>query len=399
MLDPMRLQQILNNLVSNAIKFTSKGFVEIRAVLVERVNGTEIVRLSVTDTGIGISPEAQSTLFQPFVQAGGDISRVFGGTGLGLSIGQRLATLMNGTITIESEPGKGTTVILTLPLAIAQPHQLPAPVADGESTSPGMTIAGRRKAPSVAQAEAEGTLVLVVDDHPINRMLVMRQVTVLGYAAEEASDGRVALEMWKSGRYRLVVTDCNMPELDGYGLARAVRLIEEARGLERTVIIACTANALKGEAENCFAAGMDDYIAKPVELAALLTKLEAWLPVPKGMDEPLIDRRALAEISGGDAQLEREIFAQFLPVNVADVAALSKALDAGEIATVVVFAHRIKGACVTIGATALAEVCRELEAAARAGDWNAVAACQDAFHREAARLNGHLKEKMVSGTT
>ena len=409
--DPLRLQQILNNLVSNAIKFTSKGSVEIKAELVERKDGEDVVQFSVTDTGIGISPEGQALLFQPFAQADGDITRAFGGTGLGLSIGQRLAKLMGGSIGISSQPGKGTTVTLTLPLPIADPHLLPALDRKSEQDAIGGTILARRHAPLVAQAENEGTLVLVVDDHPINRLVLTRQVTVLGYANEAAEDGREALEMWKSGRFRLVITDCNMPEMDGYELARAIRALEAGTGQRRTWIIACTANALKGEAENCFAAGMDDYIAKPVELSKLLAKLDQWLPIPDGDlhsspepgaqpdassrpaeagNDPPIDRLVLAEIAGGDASLEREVFAQFLRVNDEDVALLAQALEAHNIPLVTHAAHRIQGASKTIGATALAEACARLEAAARANDWTTVAASQSAFHQEVARLNAYL---------
>jgi signal transduction histidine kinase/HPt (histidine-containing phosphotransfer) domain-containing protein/ActR/RegA family two-component response regulator len=404
--DPLRLQQILNNLVSNAIKFTLKGFVEIRAELVERREGIDVVAFAVTDTGIGISEEAQAALFTPFVQADRDITRVFGGTGLGLSIGQRLATLMGGSIGISSELGKGTTVNLTLPLPIADPHLLPAFDTSDERDALANMILARRPAPSAAEAEAEGTLVLVVDDHPINRMLIMRQVTVLGYAAEEAREGREALEAWMSGRFALVITDCNMPVMDGYELARSIRANEKAGG-KRTLIIACTANALKGEAENCFAAGMDDYIAKPVELAKLLAKLELWLPVPLGntlaqtprpvesagpADDgaPVIDRAVLAEIAGGDPNLEREVFRQFLAVNREDVVQLSRALLNRDMARVTHFAHRIKGASSSIGARALAEACGRMETAARAENWNAVDANEAAFHREASRLDEYL---------
>jgi CheY-like chemotaxis protein len=141
-------------------------------------------------------------------------------------------------------------------------------------------------APSVQDAESEGSLALVVDDHPINRLLLLRQMNVLGYAAESANDGRVALEMWKSGRFRLLVTDCNMPVMDGYDLARQVRELERASGAPRTVIIACTANALRGEVDNCLAAGMDDYLAKPVEISALRATLDKWMPLLHPLREP-----------------------------------------------------------------------------------------------------------------
>ena len=397
LVDPLRLQQILNNLVSNAIKFTSKGFVEIRADLVERRGAVEVVRFSVQDTGIGISPEGQAKLFEPFAQAG-NAARVFGGTGLGLSISRRLASLMDGSITMESEIGKGTTMILTLPMPVASAEELPQAAAQVESTRD--ATLGRREAPTIEEAEREGTLVLVVDDHPINRLVLMRQVTLLGYATETANDGREALEKWKSGRFPLVITDCNMPEMDGYELARSIRALE--RPPARTAIIACTANALRGEAENCFAAGMDDYISKPVEISRLRTKMDQWLPLPghsparalrrntAPAEAPAVDRTVLAGLSGGDAELEKEALAQFKAVNDVDLGLLSTAIAARDVQRVVQVAHRIKGASRTMGAAPLAEVCGRLEAAGRAEDWEQIRANDPALRREAARLDAYL---------
>jgi CheY-like chemotaxis protein/HPt (histidine-containing phosphotransfer) domain-containing protein len=324
-----------------------------------------------------------------------------------LSIGRRLATLMNGSLTIESELGKGTAVSLTLSLPIADAGLLPQPDARAERDILGTTLDARRKAPSSEEAEKEGSLVLVVDDHPINRMLLMRQVTVIGYAGEAANDGRQALEMWKTGRFSLVITDVNMPEMDGYELTRAIRAVEMQTGQKRTLVIACTANALKGEADKCFASGMDDYIAKPVELNTLLAKFDVWLPIRPETDDagsatgqasreaegenPLIDRSILGEISGDDPDLEREIFAQFTAVNDEDVASLSRALETRDMTAICHLAHRIKGSSGAIGALALAAVSARLESAARAKDWTSIAANQDTFRREAGRLDGYLK--------
>src|SRR5262249_51070198 len=146
----------------------------------------------------------------------------------------RLAKLMGGSVGIESEPGKGTIVSVTLPLQVAPADALPA----GEET-PAAAVSTRRTAPSVEQAAAEGSLVLVVDDHPINRLGMSREVSALGSANETAENGREAFERWSGGRYRLVITDVNMPEMDGYQLARAIRARELASGVAHTVIIAC----------------------------------------------------------------------------------------------------------------------------------------------------------------
>jgi signal transduction histidine kinase/CheY-like chemotaxis protein/CHASE3 domain sensor protein len=270
--DAMRLQQVLNNFVSNAIKFTTHGEVTLRAELVERRDGEDVVRFSVDDSGIGVSPSEQARLFKPFAQAAEDTAQRYGGTGLGLSICQRLATLMGGSIMMQSQVGVGTTLSLVLPLPIAP---APAPrIAQGAQPA---KLASRRAAPTVEAARAEGTLLLLVDDHPINRMVLLRQVNALGYAAELAENGLEALDRWSAGGYALVITDCHMPEMNGYELARHIRSCEERNGHARTPIIACTANALGGEAENCYAAGMDDYVAKPIQLAPLAAKLDEWL--------------------------------------------------------------------------------------------------------------------------
>ena len=134
----------------------------------------------------------------------------------------------------------------------------------------------RRVAPDIARAQAEGTLALLADDHPTNRSLIVRQINMLGYAAESAENGIAALEKFQSGRFGIVITDCNMPEMNGYELTRRIRELEAASGKKRIPIIACTANALGGEAEICFAAGMDDFLVKPLSLEALRAALGRW---------------------------------------------------------------------------------------------------------------------------
>jgi signal transduction histidine kinase/CheY-like chemotaxis protein len=387
--DPMRLRQILNNFVSNALKFTEKGRIEIKAELLERADGEERVRFSVTDTGIGISQEDQARLFQPFVQAAAEITPRFGGTGLGLTICQRLAQMMGGSIAMVSEVGVGTTMTLELSLPIANPKELPEvdPVGPPDFLR---TTMMRRRAPDTASAEAEGTLALLADDHPTNRSLIVRQINLLGYAAESAENGIVALEKWKSGRFGILITDCNMPEMNGYALTRRIRELEATKGDKRIPIIACTANALGGEAEICFAAGMDDYLAKPVELNELSKKLDHWLPIARPA-APL-DRTALASLTGGDVAAEREILMDFRRVNAEDAAMLKRAVDGSNSLEVTTASHRIKGASKMIGAMGLAAVCERLERASRADDWLTVRANMGAFEHELERLNQYCEE-------
>lgn len=275
--DALRLRQILSNFVSNAVKFTARGAIEIKAELVARTDGEDLVRFSVTDTGVGISAEDQRKLFQPFSQVETQAMRNVGGTGLGLTICRQLAALMNGSVEMVSELGKGTVMTLTLSFPIAEASELAHPV--GEDAPEASGTGAVRAAPSVTEAEQEGTLVLIVEDSPTNRMLLMRQLNDLGYAAETAENGVRALKLWQTGRFAIVMADCNMPEMDGYELARSIRQLEKGRIGRPTPLLACTASAMQGEAEKCFEAGFDDFLVKPTTLAQLLEKLDQWLPI------------------------------------------------------------------------------------------------------------------------
>ncbi len=414
--DPLRLRQILNNFVGNALKFTDKGSVTVKAELIERMGDSEKLRFSVIDTGIGISQANQLRLFQPFAQADSNTTRKYGGTGLGLAISRRLAEAMGGSVTMESVPGVGTTMTLTLAMLIAQPGTLPKNESPGGAAYAPPAASLRRAPPEASVAEASGMLILLVDDHPTNRMLLERQVGMLGYATETAENGAQALAKWQARRFGMVITDCHMPEMDGYELARRIRRLEEGGDGKHVPIIACTANALGGEIENCLAAGMDDYVVKPVELSHLQTLLELWLPFPDGgvsasppatsavgasnagaaasAGEDLsglpVDRSALADMSDGDPDAERELLAKFRQFNDEDAAMLRCAAAEGDMLQIQFVAHRMNGASRIIGAWKLAELCGRIEQAGRAADAAAVALGMDDFDRELGRVNGFL---------
>ena len=411
--DPLRLRQVLNNFVSNALKFTSEGSVAVNATLSERRDGCDIVAFAVIDTGIGISPQSQKKLFQPFVQAEADTTRRFGGTGLGLAICRQLADLMGGAIDIDSDIGRGTTMRLTVPLPTADSSEVRSDDAEAGPVTAAV-LAARPAAPSIEAAAAEGSLILVVDDHSTNRMIMASQLKLLGYACETAADGREGFELWQSGRFGLVFTDCHMPEMDGYELTAAIRRVEADDGSARTPIVACTANAMEGEAETCLAAGMDDYLPRPIELRALLTALNRWLPLrtadaparpqpietpaaPAALtagddDEPPLDRGKLAELSGGDEQLEREFLADFRQASDVDAIELAAAIKSANQEQITRVAHRMKGASAMVGALPLAAICRRIETASRAGDAAAVAAETASLQCEVARLAAFLDQ-------
>jgi CheY-like chemotaxis protein len=379
--DPVRLRQILFNLTGNAIKFTEHGGVMVRAERYpDATQGVARVRVSVTDTGIGIAPDQQAKLFQPFTQAEISTSRRFGGTGLGLSISHRLIELMKGHIGLDSVPGHGSTFWFTLDLDvstqempdptggvdiaglhvaldIAEPElaqtvsaylvnagavpmdagapsvdlmicagrsgapwpvpagPLPAIViADADSRRAGdipagtqlvarplrrsalfraVAIAGNRlaggtpvaspapraaiTAPTPEEAAAQGRLILVAEDQRVNQMVISRQLSILGFAVEIHADGAAALAAWRPGAHGLLLTDCNMPVMDGYELTAAIRAREAERGLPRLPIVALTANAMAGEDQRCINAGMDDFLSKPLDLTQLERCLSRWL--------------------------------------------------------------------------------------------------------------------------
>ncbi|MBW8077470.1 MAG: PAS domain S-box protein, partial [Gallionella sp.] len=213
--DALRLSQVLNNFVSNALKFTRHGEIELRAELLEQLDSGERVRFSVKDTGIGIAPEVQQHLFQRYMQESADTARMYGGTGLGLSICRRLVELLDGQLELVSTPGQGSTFSVTF--------VLPVSAAPGETIATVAPDVAPRKIEPLFEPGADAPLVLAVDDHPTNRDLLARQIRLLGLRAETAENGKVALSLWREGRFALVITDCHMPEMDGYAFAREIR--------------------------------------------------------------------------------------------------------------------------------------------------------------------------------
>lgn len=248
--DEGRIRQILINFVSNAIKFTREG--EVRVEVTGTATGNRAkLRIAVHDTGIGISREAGSRLFQAFSQADASTTRRFGGTGLGLLITRQLAELMGGSVGMESEVGQGSTfwVSLTLPIADAVPSE-----RLGMRSLRPMSFAAR---------------VLLAEDNVVNQKVASRMLEKLGCHVDVAGNGVEALSMFSKFQYHVVLMDCQMPEMDGYEASREIRRVETERALTRTPIVALTANAMPEDRRTCLAAGMDDFISKPVSARLL----------------------------------------------------------------------------------------------------------------------------------
>ena len=512
--DPMRLRQVLLNLLGNAVKFTKLGEGQSARVMLfvescTLANACPGVQLRVVDNGIGMSPEVIGKLFQPFTQASNSTARKFGGTGLGLSICRRLIELMGGTVSVQSNLGEGSEFTIALPLQAVPADGMPVfepqldgiwvlaitadPVAlriittycgvAGAQVTVVPDIAGARQqlqqapytrgptvvlvglfittpteeldlphhvnvvrlvrrggpgyanqhtvnarpllcrdliqavaiaagrmiapepsapehlqpglvqleAPSAEQAFAANRLILLAEDNEVNRDVMQEQLRLLGYAAEVAEDGVMALQMWRTGRYALLLTDCSMPNMDGFELTQAIRQCEPAG--QRLPIIAVTANAMLGEAQRCLASGMDDYLSKPLRMTELGQMLTKWLSpkrlptvaplgqVANQVPSPAIaiwDAGALAQLVGNNPLMHSRLLDKFLIGGREQVASVQAAAAAQDLGTVTRVAHTLKSAARTVGAMALGELCQSLEAAGRTGD---VTGCEAMTHR------------------
>lgn len=357
LVDGMRLRQIAFNLLSNAIKFTRAGEVGIALeVLDGDADGAQQLRLTVRDTGIGISPEQRERLFAPFVQADAATSRQYGGTGLGLSICQRLVAMMHGTLTLHSVPGEGTRVEVLLTVPVVPVDEQPSAAEEHTQAVPLPAALQQRR-------------ILIVEDHPTNQALMGWRMQQLGLPHVLAENGEQALALLARTRFDLVLTDCRMPVMDGYAMTRRIREQERDRGGARLPVIALTASAMEGDLQRCREAGMDDLLAKPVALGALRQALLQWLPdgdgplagaeQAPGADDAPPDRAALVRRFGSE-HVAGVLIESLCTASAEDLVKLQAALDAQAGPALVNVLHRLVGGLATLGADALALQARSL---------------------------------------
>ncbi|WDJ92124.1 response regulator [Xanthomonas campestris] len=507
--DPIRLRQVLGNLIGNAIKFTERGSVDIQLRRLGETRAQHLLRFQVRDTGIGIAADQQARLFRSFAQADASTTRLYGGTGLGLAICKRIIDLMGGRIGVESEPGRGATFWFEIPLlkvigdlqqttgadaarvmvissdarlsqrlkrlldswgishvlmettqealervrrhtddegfrcviadhetlrysaravhrALARPEDLSGsrliwlygdePVPDelqANATlvprqSPDETLRALvlppEPKPSVAPtlasamipeplpppvAHARDVRILLVEDNPVNLLVAQKLLGVLGFEADTATDGEAALSSMESTRYDMVFMDCQMPVLDGYAATRRWRAMETESGGRPIPIVAMTANAMAGDRERCLAAGMDDYLSKPVAREQLDACLQRWLPrqalVPgPSTGAPSADAESAAsaaqaralpilesgvidelyEVAGADTIRILQLFLEDAPGIIEGLEAAASNRDSMQLRDL---AHTLKSSSANVGAQALANAARRIELAARTG--------------------------------
>ncbi|MET0339799.1 MAG: ATP-binding protein [Polyangiales bacterium] len=346
--DADRIKQILANLLGNAVKFTDAGEVFVHATM-RGVGSALRLRVEVRDTGCGIAEAAQEGLFRAFTQADGSSVRRYGGTGLGLAIGKRLAELMNGDIGFESEVGRGSTFWFEVAVAAGR--------EDAHAS------ASRLSVPNPPATRTDRP-VLVVDDNEVNRFVAVEHLHALGFRTETASNGREAVEAVAARAYAAVLMDCQMPVMDGYEATRTIRSQEPAGS--HLPIIALTAHALVGERESVLAAGMDDYISKPVQAGVLERTLSNWVAPPS--PARVTTSAPPSDSPEASSRVSPALAALFLRDVPAQVALLRAAVDAENAREGRDLAHKLKGGLYAIGATALGDACeavrRELGASA-----------------------------------
>jgi CheY-like chemotaxis protein/HPt (histidine-containing phosphotransfer) domain-containing protein len=317
------------------------------------------LRFEITDTGIGLAPEARERLFEPFSQADASTTRRYGGTGLGLAISKGLVALFDGEIGVESRPGKGSTFWFTARFAAGTP-----------------IVVTPRTDPAVAdQPGAAPALVLVVDDNATNQKVAVRMLENLGHRADVAADGAEAVEAWARVPYDLILMDCRMPVMDGYEATQAIRTAEAAG--RRTPIVAMTASAMAEDRQRCLDAGMDDFLSKPVQQSDVRQKVNHWLgqrpatgrPIEKAHDPgPVLDDAVASELQSFGREFLTDLVDGFVDSVPERITAVRAAVEAHDAEQLVGSAHVLRGSAANMGGVRVAAACARLEEAAHLGD-------------------------------
>ncbi len=362
--DPMRIGQVLRNLVGNAVKFTNAGKVAV-SVHAESIEGSRVtLSFSIADTGIGIPPEMHRAIFEPFTQADGSTTRKYGGTGLGLSISAGIVELMDGKIWVQSDPGKGSTFYFTIAL------ELPARDASHALQPPAHAV-------QTAKRRME---ILVAEDNSVNQRLAARLLEREGHSVTIAGSGQEAVDLFEQRPFDLILMDVQMPGLDGLQATARIREKERASG-RRVPIVAMTAQAAESDRLRCLESGMDAYVTKPVHVPALLKMIESVGAGGNSMNtessaegaqveaqlRQLDESLALSRV-GGDVDLLKEVIGLFLDDYPGTFEKIKSAVSASDATALEHHAHSLKGSVSTFGAGRAFEAAFELEKQGRNKD-------------------------------
>jgi PAS domain S-box-containing protein len=400
--DPGRLGQVVANLLGNAVKFTGQGEVSLAVSLDSADERVATLRFTIKDTGIGIPGDKLTQLFLPFTQVDGSTSRRFGGTGLGLAISKQLVAMMGGEIGVESEEGKGSTFWFT--------GVFEKQAAKDIGTVPEGLEAVRVPRPATASIPVPGKRleILLAEDNLINQDVAVSILGRLGYHADVVASGRAAIDAVQSRHYDLVFMDCEMPEMSGFEAVRRIRQIEQDEGRSGIPIVAMTAHAMRGDRERCLAAGMNDYLSKPVrpgDIAGILARwgspdasttvshvpeveVPAEEPVSPPRRDPDFDREVFMRLVGGDEVFKKRIVLRFLVDMPARAGELAAAIASEDCAHASELAHRVKGIAASVGGVRVQETAGLME---KLGDAGSLEALRTQVPELEARLAGLLE--------
>ncbi|GAO36930.1 chemotaxis protein CheY [Sulfuricella sp. T08] len=370
--DPLRLAQVLTNLVGNAVKFTEHGEIHIKVEVTERNATTQRLRFSVCDTGIGLSGTQVERLFQPFTQADSSTTRKYGGTGLGLAICKQLVELMGGEISVSSVEGQGSTFVFTIQAGVASSRSEVQPLAQAGASSDTVAF----------QQSLQGVRVLLVEDNSLNRLMAAEFLERRGASLTLAGHGGEAVERVKGETFDAVLMDLHMPVMDGLEAARLIRELPQGKALP---IVAMTAAVLQEDRDRCAAVGMEDFIAKPVDPEDMIRVLLKWVKTgrqpSRGGAENVIEsaggvlpaflpgfnlEMALHRLDGNRNLLARLLLG-FAGEQSGTLAQLDALVQAGDSAQAMILLHTLKGVAANLGAEELAEAARQLEEELKAG--------------------------------
>ncbi|MBF0137666.1 MAG: response regulator [Magnetococcus sp. DMHC-1] len=387
--DPTRLRQVLVNLLSNAIKFTQQGRVTLTALPRLHPEHGLLIHLEVRDTGVGISPEHLSRLFQSFEQADSSTTRKHGGTGLGLAISQKLVQLMKGHIEVESTLNAGTLFRVILPIQQSlAPQDMLLTTGTPESLTTGIPESLTHLTHWAGRAK-----ILVAEDDPINQAVLRGMLKRFDFQIDYADNGRQAVELLRHKTYDLIFMDCQMPEMDGYTACRAFRNLEKG---QHTPVVALTAFAMEGDREKCLAAGMDDYLTKPVTRQGIQSAILRWLardasPAPARTKLPtrtplILDRAAFLVLRADMGEDFDILVAHFLQTLPEKIQTIRQAWTDANPDLLKNAAHALRGSSSQLGSSSLAQCAFEIEKSARNADMTRIGNLIVTLEEEAARL-------------
>jgi signal transduction histidine kinase/DNA-binding response OmpR family regulator len=392
--DPTRIQQVLRNLVGNALKFTERGRILVSVRQESRSEGRATLHFSVTDTGIGIPPEQHADIFEAFRQADNSTTRRFGGTGLGLSISATLVTLMGGRLWVESRVGEGSTFHFTLAFPVVNEMSAEPDPGAGTAAAPITAVGAFARG-----AGARKSRVLLVEDNEVNQRVASALLTRRGHQVTTAHDGREALSRLDHDTFDLVLMDLQMPVMGGIEATEAIRARERGTG-QRVRIVAMTARAMESDRARCLAAGMDGYLSKPIDSTLLFKVVEEG---DDGRGRPFLavadvtfDEDALSRRVAGDTRLMAEVIRVFVEDLPMRLAAIDDAVTRRDAIVLRAAAHALKGSAANLSANKLAASAESLESASTTPGMEGVDAAWRLLSAEAGDLGERLRSPLRS---